>query len=106
MKRGDLYYVNPPGFLGKARPAVIVQADTFNRGPTSVTLCLLTSTIVESRLRVTLAPSKSNGLEKPSQVMIDKVMTLPLDRLANRIGVVSAGELDQIAASLRAWMDL
>ena len=106
MKRGDLYYVNPPGFLGKVRPAVIVQADTFNRDPTSVTLCLLTSTIVESRLRVTLAPSKSNGLEKPSQVMIDKVMTLPLDRLANRIGVVSAGELDQIAASLRAWMDL
>jgi len=26
--------------------------------------------------------------------------------LSNRIGAVSAGELDQIGASLRAWMDL
>ena len=64
MKRGNLYYVNPP----------------------SVSLCLLTSALVDSRLRVTLQPSKVNGLEKPSQVMIDKVMTLPLDKLSNRIG--------------------
>ncbi len=78
----------------------------FNRNPPSVTLCLPTSTLVDSRLRVTLQPSRANGLEKPSQVMIDKVMTLPLDKLSNRIGAVSAGELDQIGASLRAWMDL
>ena len=38
--------------------------------------------------------------------MIDKVMTLPLDKLSNQIGAVSADELDQISASLRAWMDL
>ena len=91
MKRGDLYYVDPPGFLGKVRPAVIVQANGFNDNPPSVTLCLLTSTLVDSRLRVTLKPSKANGLGKPSQVMIDKVMTLPLDKLANRIGAVTAG---------------
>lgn len=61
---------------------------------------------MDSRLRVTLQPSKGNGLEKPSQVMIDKAMTLPLDKLSNRIGAVSADELDRIGASLRAWMDL
>ncbi len=106
MKRGELYYVNPPSFVGKVRPAVIVQSNVFNRNPPSVTLCLLSSTLVDSRLRVTLQPSKGNGLEKPSQVMIDKVMTLPLDKLSNRIGAVTADELDQIGASLRAWMDL
>jgi mRNA interferase MazF len=106
VKRGDLYYVNPPSFVGKVRPAVIVQANVFNHNPPSVTLCLLTSTLVDSRLRVTLQPSKVNGLDKPSQVMVDKVMTLPLEKLSNRIGAVSAGELDQISASLRAWMDL
>jgi len=37
VKRGDLYYVNPPGFLGKVRPAVIVQANVFNHNPPSVT---------------------------------------------------------------------
>jgi hypothetical protein len=25
LKRGDLYFVKPPGFVGKVRPAVIVQ---------------------------------------------------------------------------------
>lgn len=106
MKRGDLYYANPPGFAGKVRPAVIVQADAFNHNPPSVTPCLLTSTLVDSRLRVALQPSKGNGLEKPSQVMIDEVMSLPLDKLSNRIGAVNSGELDQISASPRAWMNL
>ncbi len=27
MNPGDLYYVNPPGFLSKVRPAVVVQAN-------------------------------------------------------------------------------
>ena len=74
LKRGDLYFVKPPGFVGKVRPAVVVQADKYNTGPPSVTVCL----------------------DKPSQVMIDKIMTLPLDRLDNRIR----------AASLRDWLDL
>ena len=38
--------------------------------------------------------------------MIDKVMSLPLDKLSNRIGAVNSDEPDQISASLRAWMDL
>ena len=106
MKRGDLFFCNPPGFVGKVRPAVIVQSDEFNDGATSATLCLLTSHIVESKLRVTIDPTPDNGLEKRSQVMIDKVMTLPIDRLDNRIGRITREQLDAISASLRAWQDL
>jgi mRNA interferase MazF len=106
VKRGDLYYVNPPGFLGKVRPAIVVQANAFNARPPSVTVCLLTSHIVDSDLRVTIDPSRTNGLDVRSQVMIDKVLTVPIDRLRNRIGAVTGAELDAIGASLRAWMDL
>ena len=106
MKRGDLFFCKPPGFVGKVRPAVIVQSDEFNDSATSVTLCLLTSHIVASKLRVTIDPTPDNGLEKRSQVMIDKVMTLPIDRLDNRIGRITREELDAISASLRAWQDL
>ncbi|MGH8674953.1 MAG: type II toxin-antitoxin system PemK/MazF family toxin [Burkholderiales bacterium] len=74
MKRGDLFFCKPPGFVGKVRPAVIVQSDEFNDGATSATLCLLTSHIVDSKLRVTIDPIPENGLEKRSQVMIDKVI--------------------------------
>ena len=51
-------------------------------------------------------PTAENGLDKPSQVMIDKVMTLPLDRLDNRIGAASRAQLEAISASLRDWLDL
>jgi len=38
--------------------------------------------------------------------MVDKIMTLPLDRLDNRIGTVSRSELEAICASLRDWLDI
>ena len=88
LKRGDLYFVKPPGFVGKVR------------------LCLLTSHLVDSRLRVRIDPAPENGLTKSSHVMIDKAMSLPLDRLDNRIGAVSAAQLEAISASLRDWLDL
>lgn len=106
LKRSELYYVKPPGFVGKVRPAVVVQADRFNDDPPSATVCLLTSHLVESKLRVRIEPTPASGLEKSSQVMIDKVMTLPLDRFDNSIGSVSKAEIDAIAGSLRTWLDL
>jgi mRNA-degrading endonuclease toxin of MazEF toxin-antitoxin module len=33
-------------------------------------------------------------------------MSLPLDRLDNRIGAVTAAQLEAISASLREWLDL
>jgi mRNA-degrading endonuclease toxin of MazEF toxin-antitoxin module len=63
VKRGDLYYVNPPGFLGKVRPAVIVQANAFNHNPPSVTLCLLTSTLADSRIRGFAASSDAAAVQ-------------------------------------------
>jgi mRNA interferase MazF len=106
LKRGELYFVKPPGFVGKVRPAVIVQADKYNADPPSVTVCLLTSHLTDSRLRVRIDPAPENGLPKASHVMIDKAMSLPLDRLDNRIGVVTAAQLEAISTSLREWLDL
>lgn len=106
LKRGDLYFVKPPGFVGKVRPAIIVQADKYNADPPSVTVCLLTSNLVDSKLRVRVDPAAGNGLTKSSHVMIDKVMSLPIDRLDNRIGAVTGSQLEAISASLREWLDL
>jgi hypothetical protein len=33
-------------------------------------------------------------------------MSLPLDRLDNRIGAETAAQLEAISASLREWLDL
>jgi mRNA interferase MazF len=52
---------------GKPRPAVVVQADRWLQAHPSVTLCPLTSSVVEAPLvRIAVAPSSRNGLQKPS----------------------------------------
>ena len=49
MKRGDIYAAIPPGDYGKPRPVVIVQSDAF-AARDSITVCLLTSTLVDAPL--------------------------------------------------------
>ena len=87
MKRGDIVAVAAPGDYGKPRPAVVVQSDFLNDIHASIILCLLTSEIVEAPLfRVDVAPSSENGLQKPSQIMADKILTVRRERIGKRIG--------------------
>lgn len=86
MRRGDLVTVAMPGDFGKPRPALIIQADAFAETGT-VTVLLVSGTLVEAPLiRPTLHPTPENGLQKPSQVMIDKTMTVRRDKLGPPFG--------------------
>ena len=61
----------------------------------SVTLCPLTSTLRQASLvRIAVEPSGRNGLRKPSQLMVDKLFTVPLQVLV---------DLD---LALRGWLEL
>ncbi|MBY0373840.1 MAG: type II toxin-antitoxin system PemK/MazF family toxin [Bryobacteraceae bacterium] len=95
------------GDYGKPRPAVVVQADIFNETHASVVVCPITSDLMDAEfLRPTLEPSKSNGLKKTSQVMIDKITAVRRDRIAKPIGRVTGAELIRINRALRTWLDL
>ena len=86
MRRGDLVTAALPEDFGKPRPALIIQADPFAETGT-VTVLLLSSTLVDAPLiRLTLRPTPENGLRKPSQVMIDKAMTVRRDKLGTPFG--------------------
>jgi len=72
MKRGDFVIVAAAGDYGKPRPAVIVQTDAFPETHASVVVCQMTSEIAEAPdFRVTIQPSKENGLRARSQIMAD-----------------------------------
>ncbi len=61
---------------GKPRPAFVVQADPFAQTGT-ITVLLISGTLVDAPLiRLTVAPTPQNGLLKPSQVQIDKAMSI------------------------------
>ena len=74
--RGDFVTIAMQGDFGKPRPALVMQADQFDEHAT-VTVLPVTSTLVAAPLlRITVQPSAENGLQKPSQVMVDKAMTV------------------------------
>lgn len=107
MKRGDVVYCAAPDYYGKVRPGVIVQSNKYLQEPPSFTICLLTGDVLsDSAVRVTILPSKSNGLEKASQIMIDKVMSLPSARIKNRVGALTAQQIRMVDEALRDWLSL
>ncbi len=87
MKRGEVWTVaGGSDSTGKPRPAVILQDDRFD-ATTSVTLCAFTTVTIDAPLlRLSVEPSPTNGLREASQLMVDKVVTVPRTRLRSRLG--------------------
>ena len=74
----------------KPGPALILQADQF-AGTATVTVLLISSTLVEAPLlRVTVHPDAQNGLRRPSQVMVDKAMTVKREKLGQVFGHIDS----------------
>jgi mRNA interferase MazF len=106
--RGTVVTVASPGvYSGKPRPAVVVQADRWLQAHPSVTLCPLTSTLVEAQLvRIAVEPSPRNGLRKPSQLMVDKLFTVPMEALGAVVGQLEPHALIELDLALRGWLEL
>lgn len=97
MNRGDFVTVAMQGDFGKPRPALVIQSDQFNEHAT-VTVLLVSSTLLDAPLlRVTVQPTEANGLRSPSQVMIDKAMTVRRSKLGEVFG--SAGDATLLETS-------
>jgi mRNA interferase MazF len=106
MRRGDIITVAAPGDYGKPRPALVVQSDLFRDHP-SITICLMTSDLRDTPLfRFTVPPKSSNGLHKPSQVMIDKIVTLATARIGATIGRLDESEMTEVTRLLALWLGL
>ena len=107
IKRGDVVICAAPGDYGKPRPAVVVQADLFNSVHTSVVVCLITSHLEDAPLfRISIPHGKVTGLKVESQVMVDKIIAIPRDKIAGRAGALPASSLKEIDHSLRLWLEL
>ena len=108
MKRGAIVVVAARGAsTGKPRPALIVQSDLFNPTHASVTVCPITSDCVDAPLfRLTLPPGPRTGLRAVSQVMIDKIISVPRSAIGAEIGACTDAELDAVDAGVRRWLGL
>ncbi|CAK00896.1 hypothetical protein BT_0442 [Bartonella tribocorum CIP 105476] len=106
MMRGSLVTIAMQGDFGKPRPALIIQANQFSEH-TSVTVLPITSTLVDTPLlRITLQPDSKNGLQKTSQVMIDKIMTVRCEKVSPAFGSIHADKMVEIERCLAVFLGI
>lgn len=104
--RGDLVAIAMQGDFGKPTPALVIQADLFSDHAT-VTVLPVTSTLVETPLfRITVQPTEENGLQKPSQVMVDKAMTIKRAKVGQAFGRINAGAMIEVERSLAMFLGI
>jgi mRNA interferase MazF len=104
--RGDLVTIALQGDFGKPRPALVVQADSCSALGT-VTVLPVTSTLVEAPLlRVTVQPSATNGLQKASQVMVDKPMTVRRDKVGPALGRLEPDSLLEVQRCMTVFLGI
>lgn len=104
--RGDLVTIAMQGDYGKPRPALVIQADLFSEHA-SVTVLPVTSTLVEAPLlRINVQPGADNGLRKPSQVMVDKAMTVKRDKVGPVLGHIEAEALVEVERCLAVFLGI
>ena len=108
MKRGSIVAVAARGACtGEPRPALVVQSDLFNPTHASLTICPITSDCVDAPLfRLTLPPGPRTGLKGVSQIMIDKIVSVPRAAVSAEIGECDAREIEAVEDGLRRWLAL
>ena len=106
MRRGDFVTIALQGDFGKPRPALVIQADKFDDHAT-VTVLLVSSTLIDAPLfRITVRPDDANGLKKPSQVMVDKAMTVKRDKLGEPFGAASDEVMLEVGRCLAVFLGI
>ncbi len=107
MKRGDILPVVQPGAYGKPRPALVIQSDLFNQTHPSVTILPVTSMLRNVPLfRLQVEPSKQNGLRATSEVMVDKITTLPREKVREAFGRIEDEYLREVERLMALWLGI
>jgi mRNA interferase MazF len=104
--RGDLVSAVLAGEYGKPRPVLVMQDDAFG-SLLSLTVLPLTSDLHASPvIRIRVEPSSSNGLQKRSDIMVDKTQTVTRAKIGQRIGSLDERTMRAASVALRQFLGL
>lgn len=107
MRRGDVVIVQAGGTpASKARPCVIVQRREVTAEILKVTLCPITSRLGSPHQRPFTAPTLENGILEPSEIEVDWVFTVPVNKVKSRVGTLDVQTMHEVDHALRRWLDL
>lgn len=106
MKRGNLVTIAVGGDYGKPRLPLVIQDDAFAE-LSAVTVLRLTSELNDWPLfRITIEPTPENGLQKRSQVMIDRGVALPRSKVGPVFGRLGSSDMTAVSRALYRFLGL
>jgi mRNA interferase MazF len=107
MRRGEVWTASATAaYAGKPRAVAIVQDDAFE-ATDSVTICAFTTEEKAVPLfRVAVEPSDRNGLRQASQLMVDKLTTVPRSKLGRRIGRLADEDVLRLNQAILVFLGL
>ena len=112
INRGEIWWANLPHPTGSGpgfrHPVVIAQADTFNRSAIRTVI----AAVVTSNTKLAAAPGNAYlskrraNLRSNSVINVSQLCTVDKSLLKNRIGHLSASQMQQFDAGLRMGLSL
>jgi mRNA interferase MazF len=100
VNRGDIVIV-AYGELGRPRPVVIVQSNALGDDTMTIVACPITSELTERLpIRPIIDPDESNGLKVRSQIMTDRILAVPRERVRQVVGQIDHQSTDRLERAL------
>lgn len=90
--------------LDESRPVLVLTREIVRPHLTRVTVAPITTIIRGLSTEVPVGPS--NGLDQPSVVSCDNIVTVPVGALGRQIGVLLADQEAALAEAIRLAFDL
>ena len=106
MIRGDFVTIAMQSDFGKPRPALVIQADPFGEHTTVTVLPVTSKLVAAPLLRITVQPNVENGLQKPSQVMLDKTITVKRDKIGQAFGRIDVDAMVEVERCLAVFLGI
>jgi mRNA interferase MazF len=94
------------GDSGEPAAALVIQPDFFTEVSTATVLLISSERVNSPLFRIDIAPTSENGLEKPSQIMIDKIFTVRRENLGRAIGRIGDDTLLAVNRALAVFLGL
>lgn len=98
--------VAPPGEFGKPRPARIIQSANSLPGEYVAYLPITSDLLRVQAVRIPVSPSAKNGLQMPSEIMVDLIQTSSLGRFRQVIGAIEPETMILVEKALNLHLGL
>jgi mRNA interferase MazF len=99
--RGEIWtQAGGSDYAGKPRPVLIVQTDLLTGMASVITCPFTTFDGSEVPTRPRFDPSAENGLRKPCELMTEKIIAVPRNKLGRRVGAVTSDDMERVEQAL------